>query len=79
MTYEIQHIVRNQELEDQLRKAREGNAMIIHALNCSLQLVEALIAFTPDNSPMHPGVATAKGALDQAMRAINVTLRSPVT
>jgi hypothetical protein len=78
MTFEIQNQHRIQELEAHLLKASEGNALIIHALNCALQLVEALIAFTPNNTPLHPGVATAKGALHEAMRAINVTLRNPV-
>jgi hypothetical protein len=62
MTFEIQNQHRIQELEAHLLKASEGNALIIHALNCALQLVEALIAFTPNNTPLHPGVATAKGA-----------------
>jgi hypothetical protein len=78
MTYEIQHIVRIRELESELSKAREGAALIIHALNCAIQLTDALIAYTPDGSPLHPNVATAKGALDHAMRVINSTLRNPV-
>jgi hypothetical protein len=78
MTYEIQHIVRIRELEAELTKSREGAALIIHALNCAIQLTDALIAYTPDGSPLHPGVGAAKGALDDAMRAINSTLRNPV-
>jgi hypothetical protein len=77
MTYEVQNQARIQELEAQLSKACQGNALILHALNCALQLIEALIAFTPAGSPMHPGVATAQGALHEAMRAINTTLRNP--
>lgn len=77
MTYEVQNQDRIRELEAQLSKACQGNALIIHALNCALQLIEVLIAFTPDNTPLHPGVATAKGALHEAMRAINNTLRNP--
>jgi hypothetical protein len=79
MTFEAQNRDRIKELEAQLSKACQGNALIIHALNCALQLIEALIAFTPDNTPMHPGVSAAKGALHEAMKAINNTLRNPVT
>ena len=78
MTYEVQNQARIQELEAQLSKACQGNALIIHALNCALQLIEVLIAFYPENTPMHPGVGTAKGALHEAMRAINGTLRNPI-
>jgi hypothetical protein len=78
MTYEIQHIARIRELEAELAKVREGAALIVHALNCAIQLTEALITYMPDQSPLHPSVGACKGALDNAMRAINVTLRNPV-
>lgn len=78
MTYEIQHIARIKELEAELAKVREGAALIVHALNCAIQLTEALITYMPDQSPLHPNVATCKGALDQAMRAINMRLKNPV-
>ena len=78
MTYEIQNIARIKELEAELAKVREGAALIVHALNCAIQLTEALITYMPDQSPLHPSVGACKGALDNAMRAINVTLRNPV-
>jgi len=78
MTIETQIHARIRELEAELSKTREGAAMVIHALNCAMQLIEVLIAFTPDNSPMHPGVGTAKGALDDAMRALHGRAREPI-
>lgn len=78
MTFEAQNSHRAKELETELAKCREGAGLIIHALNCAIQLTDALIAYMPDGSPLHPDVAASKGALDQAMRAINSTLRNPV-
>lgn len=78
MTFEAQNQQRIKELEAELARVREGAGLIIHALNCAIQLTEALITYMPDQSPLHPTVATCKGALDQAMRSINSTLRSPV-
>jgi hypothetical protein len=77
MTYELQHIARVRELEAELSSCRQDAAMVIHALDCAVQLVAVLIAFMPDGSPIHPGVATAKDALDDAMAAIHGRRRSP--
>jgi hypothetical protein len=79
MTYEAQNAARVRELEVELAKACEGAGLILHALNCAIQLTDALISYMPDGSPLHPNVATCKGALDEAMRAINSTLRNPVS
>jgi hypothetical protein len=78
MTIEAQNQHRIKELETELSKTRESAAMIVHALNCAMQLIEVLIAYTPDNTPLHPGVGTAKGALDEAMRAIYGRAREPI-
>lgn len=59
-----------EQLQTELRRVREDAAMVVHALTCSIQLIDALIAFMPEGSPMSPSVATCKGALDQAMLAI---------
>lgn len=79
MTFDVQNQHRIKELEAELAKVREGAALVVHALNCAIQLTEALITYMPDQSPLHPSVGACKGALDQAMRAINSTLREPVT
>ena len=71
MTFDIQNQTRIQELEGQLQACRSDAALVIHALDCAIQLVGTLIAFTPDGSPVHPGVRTAKDALDDAMAAIH--------
>jgi hypothetical protein len=78
MTIEVQNQQRIKELETELSKTRESAAMIVHALNCAVQLTEALITYMPDQSPLHPSVATAKGALDDAMRAIHRRAREPI-
>jgi len=71
MTFDIQNQTRIQELEGQLQACRSDAALVIHALDCAIQLVGTLIAFTPDGSPVHPGVSLAKEALDNAMAAIH--------
>ena len=63
---------------EQLKKLQEGAGMVVHALNCAVQLTEALIAYMPEGSPMHPDVARCKNELDHAMRAINGSLRNPI-
>jgi hypothetical protein len=64
-------------LKAELNTTRADAALVVHALNCAIQLTEALIAYMPDNSPLHPSVASAKGALDAAMKAIHGRLRNP--
>lgn len=51
------------------RMVREG-AMIIYALDRALQLTELFMSCWPVNTPMHPGVATAKQVLDEAMAKV---------
>lgn len=71
---------RIRELTNELNELRAGSALVVHALNCAIQLTDALIAYTPDGSPLHPNVAAAKGALDQAMHAIHhqvIKMREP--
>ena len=58
------------ELEQELRRVKEDAALVVHALTCSIQHIDALIAYMPEGSPMSPSVGTCKGALDQAMMAI---------
>jgi hypothetical protein len=57
-------------LINELTRCRNDAALVVHALGCAIQLIERLIAFTPDGSALHPEVATAKSALDRAMNAI---------
>ena len=66
------------EAHKQLRDLQAGAGLVVHALNCAVQLTEALIAYMPDGSPMHPDVARCKNELDCAMRAINGSLRNPI-
>lgn len=55
---------------NELTRCRSEAALVVHALDCAIQLIEMLIAFMPDGTVLHPNVATAKGALDRAMGAI---------
>jgi len=50
--------------------ARAESAKIVHALDCSTQLIEALIAWLPEGLALSPEVASAKGAWTQAMQKI---------
>lgn len=56
--------------EAELEDARLGNAKVIHALDCAVQLIEALIMYLPAGTVLPEGVTTAKGALDHAMREL---------
>jgi hypothetical protein len=58
------------ELERQLTEMQIGSAKAIHALDCAIQLVEALIAYLPEGTVLPEGVATAKHALDHAMKEL---------
>jgi hypothetical protein len=56
-------------LQRELEKTRQDAALVVHALNCAIQLIEALITYTPEGTSLHPGVATCKATLDQAIAA----------
>ena len=60
-----------QNLERELTNCRADAALVIHALNCAAQLTEMLMAFAPEGSVLHPGVASAKTQLDMAMLQIS--------
>jgi hypothetical protein len=61
---------RELKLERQLTEMQIGGAKAIHALDCAIQLVEALIAYLPDGTVLPEGVSTAKRALDHAMKEL---------
>lgn len=58
------------QLDAELKHVREDAALVVHALNCAIQLTDALIAYLPEGSPIHPNVATCKSTLDTAMLAL---------
>jgi len=45
-------------------------AKVDHALTCSVQLIEALLAWLPEGLPLSPDVGSAKGAWSEAMKKI---------
>src|SRR5215813_1486558 len=51
----------------EMTQLRADAATVVHALDTAVQLVEALIAFSPEGSPLSPDVGIRKAALDQAM------------
>jgi len=60
----------NRQLRQELMIARAESAKIVHALDCSTQLIEALIAWLPEGLALSPEVASAKVAWTQAMQKI---------
>jgi hypothetical protein len=52
----------------QYQAALAGNAKVVHALDRGVQLIEVLIAFLPAGEPLHPGLASAKHAFDEALK-----------
>jgi len=55
----------------ELKSVRADAALVVHALNCAIQLIDALIVYLPEGSPISGGVATCKQNLDQAMLQIS--------
>ncbi len=58
-------------LEAELAACRSDAALVIHALERSCQLIEAMMAWLPEGQVMSPGLATAKEAWTQAMQVIH--------
>jgi len=54
----------------QLTEMRLGNARIIRALDCSVQLIEALLVWMPEGMALSDKVKLAKGAWSCAMQEI---------
>jgi hypothetical protein len=59
-----------------LEAMRAQGALIVHALDCAIRWAEALFAFWPAGTPMHPDVGACKHQLDEAMSKIGA--RGPV-
>jgi hypothetical protein len=57
-------------LRAELTQASTDAAKVVHALDCAVQTVDALIAWMPEGLTLSPGVATCKHNLDEAMRAV---------
>jgi hypothetical protein len=57
-------------LEAELQSCRRDAALVIHALDRSCQLIEALLAWLPDGQPLSPGLSTAHEAWKRAMEAV---------
>jgi hypothetical protein len=55
---------------EELARARGDAATIMHALDCSTQLIEALIAWLPEGLALSPEVVSAKGAWSVAMQKV---------
>jgi hypothetical protein len=60
----------NKALREAMARLREDGALVVNALDRSIQLWEALFAFTPPGTVMSPAVSTCKAAFEEAMRAI---------
>lgn len=55
----------------ELAQVRLANAKTMHALDCSTQLIEALIAWMPEGLILSEQVKNAKGAWTHAMRELH--------
>jgi len=62
--------LRNADHRREIEALREDTARVLYALDCALQLVECLIAFTPEGVVLPEGVATCKYRLDEAMKKL---------
>ena len=59
-----------QDCAQQLAEMRAQSAKLVHALDCSVQLIEALIAWMPEGMVLSEQVRGAKGAWSEAMQRI---------
>lgn len=59
------------QLAAELAACKRDAALVIHALDRSCQLIEAMMAWLPPGQVMSPGLATAHEAWKRAMDAIH--------
>ena len=59
-----------QDCARQLAEMRASTAKVVYALDCSVQLIEALIAWMPEGLVLSDQVKSAKGAWSKAMQDI---------
>jgi len=57
-------------LETELQQTRLDASKVVHALNCAVLLIDALIAWLPAGMDLSERVKTCKADLDRAMRVI---------
>ena len=57
-------------LARELEQARTDSAKVVHALDCSTQLIEALLAWLPEGLVLSESVKGAHGAWRAAMQKI---------
>lgn len=75
----LRDIERDDSVDTIARMASQGG-LIVHALNCAMQLTEALIAYMPEGTVLPESVSTCKHALDEAMQALGrMTGKEPAT
>jgi len=55
---------------ERVLKMQNDAANVVHALDCSTQLIEALLAWLPEGLALSPDVASAKGAWTTAMQKV---------
>jgi hypothetical protein len=58
------------ECAERLLRTQTEGAKIGYALNCSVQLIEALLAWMPEGLVLSPEVGSAKGAWSKAMKDV---------
>jgi hypothetical protein len=57
-------------LQAELMQVRTDTALVVNALDCAVQTVDALIAWMPEGLSISPEVSGCKQRLDMAMRAV---------
>ena len=57
-------------LKTENEELRADAAKVVHALDCAVQAVDALIAWMPEGLSLSPDVTGCKQRLDRAMRAV---------
>jgi len=57
-------------LEAELQQTRLDASKVVHALDCAIQVIEALIRWLPEGTELSTDVKTRKENLDRAMRVI---------
>jgi len=62
--------LRAADYQREIDELRAGGALVSHALDCALQLIDVLITWMPQGTVLPEGVSACKHRLDEAMKPI---------
>ena len=64
-------VERNIQLNEEIKRLREGSAIITHGLDVAAQLISALIAWLPEGQPLPENIGGLKLQLDEVWEKLH--------